>query len=210
VTAGPREKAERYRFEKWQRDNGLAPDGEDEAAGEPAGSAAAARAYSAADRAAVVETAIQQAIRRGEFDDLPGAGKPIPGLGESHDPDWWIRRKIESEKLTGLGPPALTLRVEDRELEARLDELPTEEAVREALDDFNRRVIEARRQLLGGPPVVTPTRDIDTELAAWRERRAASAAKTRREPIETDAAAWPSRGIRVFRRLRRERDPEQD
>lgn len=135
--------------------------------------AQAARAYSAADRAAVVETAIQQAIRRGEFDDLPGAGKPIPGLCETHDPDWWIRRKIETEQLTGLGPPALMLRVENAELEARLDELSREADVREALDDFNRRVVEARRQLLGGPPVVTPTRDVEAEVAAWIARREA-------------------------------------
>lgn len=136
----------------------------------------AARAYSAADRAAVVETAIQQAIRRGEFDDLPGAGKPIPGLGETHDPDWWIRRKIETEQLSGLGPPALMLRVENVELDAKLDGLSHEADVREALEDFNRRVIEARRQLLGGPPVVTPTRDVDAEVAAWRDRREARAA----------------------------------
>ena len=135
----------------------------------------AARAYSAADRAAVVETAIQQAIRRGEFDDLPGAGEPIPGLGEAHHPDWWIRRKIETEQLSGLGPPALMLRVENVELEAKLDALSQEADVREVLEDFNRRVIEARRQLLGGPPVVTPTRDLDAEVAAWHDRRAARA-----------------------------------
>ncbi|MGB4136454.1 MAG: DnaJ family domain-containing protein, partial [Microbacterium sp.] len=35
----------------------------------------------AENKAAYVETAIQQAIRRGEFDDLPGAGKPLEGLG---------------------------------------------------------------------------------------------------------------------------------
>ena len=95
----PREKAERYRFEQWQREQGLSPDDEQQTAEAPA---QAARAYSAADRAAVVETAIQQAMRRGDFDDLPGVGKPIPGLGESHDPDWWIRRKIEREQLTGV------------------------------------------------------------------------------------------------------------
>ncbi|GAA1918089.1 DUF1992 domain-containing protein [Microbacterium aoyamense] len=136
------------------------------------------------DTAAYVETAIQQAIRRGEFDDLPGAGKPIPHLGAGHDPDWWIRRKIETENLTGLGPAALTLRVEDAELESALDTLARESDVREALDDFNRRVIEARRQLLGGPPVVTPTRDIEAEVRAWRDRRApqepADAPPTRR------------------------------
>ncbi|MGO2520231.1 MAG: DUF1992 domain-containing protein, partial [Microbacterium sp.] len=123
-----------------------------------------------------VETAIQIAIRQGEFDNLPGAGKPLEGLGTHHDPDWWIRRKIESEQLSGLGPPAIMLRVEDRELDATLDALVREADVRELLEDFNRRVIAARRQLQGGPPVVTKTRDVDAEIAAWHERRAARAA----------------------------------
>ena len=38
-----------------------------------------------------------------------------------------------------------------------------ESDVREYVDDFNRRVIDARRQLQGGPPVVTPTRDVEAE-----------------------------------------------
>ena len=124
------------------------------------------------DRALYVESVIEQAIRRGDFDDLPGAGKPLPGLGGVHDPDWWIRRKIEREELTGLGPPALTLRVEAQQLNDKLDALTRESDVRAVLEDFNLRVVEARRQLLGGPPVVTPTRDVDAEVAAWRDRRA--------------------------------------
>lgn len=155
-------------------------------------------------RAHVIENAIQQAIRRGEFDNLPGAGKPLEGLGGTHDPDWWIRRKIEREQLTGLGPPALTLRTEHAQLEAKLDALASERAVREHLDDFNRRVVAARRQLLGGPPVVTPTRDVDAEVAAWAERRAArlrAAEESRR--AEAEALAALSR--RERRRLRRGR-----
>ncbi|WP_295034853.1 DUF1992 domain-containing protein [uncultured Microbacterium sp.] len=142
----------------------------------PAESTAPPSTLNAETMPAIVETAIQVAIRQGQFDDLPGAGKPIPGLGAHHDPDWWIRRKIERENLTGLGPPALMLRVEDRELDAHLDGLRREADVRAVLEDFNRRVIEARRQLLGGPPVVTRPRDVDAEIAAWRQRREAAVA----------------------------------
>ncbi|WP_149083776.1 MULTISPECIES: J-domain-containing protein [Microbacterium] len=158
----PREAAARYRARQQQGGS----DADDAEAGAPPGAAAAV------DRAAFVESAIQVAIRRGDFDDLPGAGKPLEGLGDHHDPDWWIRRKIETEGLTGLGPPAILLRTEDRELDGQLDLLGRESDVRDVLDDFNRRVREARRQLQGGPPVVTPLRDVEAEVAAWRERRA--------------------------------------
>jgi len=159
----PRDAAARYLA---SRRSGESADG-DEESGTPPGIAAAV------DRAAFIETAIQVAIRRGEFDDLPGAGKPLEGLGTHHDPDWWIRRKIETENLTGLGPPAILLRAEDRELNDQLDLLGREADVRDVLEDFNRRVRDARRQLQGGPPVVTSPRDVDAEVAAWAERRAA-------------------------------------
>lgn len=123
------------------------------------------------DRALYVDAVIDQAIRRGEFDDLPLAGKPIPGLTGTHDPDWWLKSVIEREQLTGLGPPAMLLKQEDRELDDRLDRELDETTVRDILADFNARVVDARRQLLGGPPVVTPTRDVDHEVARWRARR---------------------------------------
>jgi len=149
-----------------------------------------------------VEIAIQQAMRRGDFDALPGAGKPLAGLTEVNDPDWWIRRKIERENLTGLGPPALTLRTEDAGLDARLDAAASESTVRETVDDFNRRVIEARRQLLGGPPVVTKTRDVDAEVRRWSERRAArlrAVAEAQRAATE-ELAALSRRERRARRR----------
>ncbi len=145
-----------------------------------------------------VESAIQIAIRRGDFDDLPGAGKPIEGLGTHHDPDWWIRRKIESENLTGLGPPALMLRVEDRELDAQVDSLTREDDVRAVVEDFNRRVVEARRQLMGGPPVVTSPRDVDAEIAAWRERRSARSAAAAESVGEPSPSAPRRRFFRGF------------
>lgn len=139
-------------------------------------------------RSQYVEIAIQHAMRRGDFDDLPGAGKPLTGLGGTYDPDWWIRRKIEREQLTGLGPPALTLRTENERMQERLDAAGSERAVREILDDFNRRVVEARRQLQGGPPVVTPTRDVEAELDAWRRRREERRLARERERAAEEAA----------------------
>jgi hypothetical protein len=154
-------------------------------------------------RAQIVEISIQQAMRRGDFDDLPGAGKPLTGLQNAYDPNWWIRQKIERERLTGLGPPALTLRTEDAALDATLDAAPSEEAVRNTLSDFNARVIEARRQLQGGPPVVTSPRDVEAEVTRWRERRDARhreyAQNREREEAALAAMSWRER-----RRARRQ------
>jgi Domain of unknown function (DUF1992) len=183
-----REAAMRYRLDKEARERGE----------EPEDAAADTRIFTAAERAAIVESAIQQAIRQGDFDNLPGAGKPIPGLSASHDPDWWIRRKIERENLTGLGPPALTLRTEYARLDETLDVFRSESEVRDHLEDFNRRVIEARRQLLGGPPVVTPTVDVDERTGEWQERKDAAA----RRAAASVAPASPSPKRRWFFRGR--------
>ena len=121
----------------------------------------------------LVERRIREAMERGDFDNLPGAGKPIPDLDTTHDPDWWLKRFIERERVTGVLPAALALRVEDAKLNDVLDAEPSERRVRELLDDFNARIVSARRQLQGGPPVITPTRDVEAEVAAWRQRRQA-------------------------------------
>jgi hypothetical protein len=206
VSDDVRRKVSQYRLEQFDRALEAQPAGEgvpgeaNDASAEP--EPAASTTPTAADRAAYVETAIQQAIRRGEFDNLPGAGKPLPGLNGRHDPDWWIRRKIESEQLTGLGPPALTLRSEDAALDDRLDDMYREEDVRASIDDFNLRVREARRQLLGGPPVVTQLRDPDDTVRTWRERRLERARRAAEEQ-ERQRAEEAAPGWRERRRRRR-------
>lgn len=129
----------------------------------------------AVDEAARAEYLVRDAMAQGKFDNLKYAGKPIPGLGEVYDPDWWVKGLLQREDLSGLGPTAILLRTEDAGLDARLDTQFGEAKVREIIADFNARVIDARRQLQGGPPVVTKTRDADVEVARWRERRAAAA-----------------------------------
>jgi hypothetical protein len=137
---------------------------------------------------------VRQAMERGEFDDLPGQGKPIEDLGVEHDPDWWVKKLVERENIALL-PPAIALRKEDAELDARLDAITLEREVRRELADFNRRVVETRRQLQGGPPVITPERDVDAEVAAWTERRTARieaqrVAREARGPEEDRPRRW--------------------
>lgn len=129
-----------------------------------------------------VELQIRQAMDRGEFDDLPGAGKPIEGLGTEHDPDWWVKRLVEREHLVVL-PPAIQLRKDDAALDERLDQLWAEADVRREVEAFNGRVLRARLAPGDWPPLVTQPRDVEETVAAWRERR------TRRTPAPEEPAA---------------------
>jgi hypothetical protein len=158
-----------------------------------------------------VDLQVRRAIDRGDFDDLPGAGKPLR-LPDRHDPDWWVKSLIERERITGIAPPAIGLRQEDAELDAQLDREPNAEAVRRTVADFNRRVVEARRQLTGGPPVVTRTRDPEVEVERWRERResaraaAQEAVRRDRRQRERDAAEARAARRRRWRLPLRRRD----
>lgn len=138
--------------------------------------------------AARVDYLIRDAMAQGKFDNLKYAGKPIPGLGEPYDPDWWVKGLLERENISGMGPAAILLRKEDAALEATLDAHYTEQQARDLLEDFNRRVIDARRQLQGGPPVITKTRDVEAELVRWRARRAVRVAQE--PPVAPAPSRW--------------------
>lgn len=144
-----------------------------------------------------VDQQIRLSMERGEFDNLPGAGKPIEDLGVEHDPDWWLRKLVERERIVVL-PLSVQLRKEDAELDARLDTINYEDGVREALADFNERVLKARYSLAPGPPLVTMPRDVDATVAAWAERRQArrDAARAAREAEAADRPRrwWQRRG----------------
>ncbi|MCF2571072.1 J-domain-containing protein [Brevibacterium sp. UCMA 11754] len=134
------------------------------------------------DRNAIVESALDKAIRRGDFDDLPGLGKPLSGLHNSEDPDWWVKAKMDQEDMSGVAPAAFQLRKENAVLEDTLDAFSKEADVRSYLAGFNDRVRDAIMDLREGPPVFTPPRKVEDEVAAWRRRRAAKAAPTTNPP----------------------------
>lgn len=119
-----------------------------------------------------VDRQIRQSIERGDFDDLPGAGKPLPRRDGGED--WWIRQLIEREGLTGheLLPPALRLRRERELLPDKARECRSETEVRELAARYNREVAEEIRRGSGGGPNIPVSRvDPDTLVTTWREGR---------------------------------------
>ena len=140
-----------------------------------------------ANQTAWVDLQVQRAMERGEWDDLPGYGKPIKNLGHDHDPDWWVKQLVEREQITGVLPPALAIRKDDAELDERLDRITTEDGVRREVAEFNGRVRKALYTPPTGPtapPMVTRQRDADAEVVAWRERREARLRAQREALVE--------------------------
>jgi hypothetical protein len=50
------------------------------------------------EQATWIDALIKEADARGEFDNLPGTGKPIPGAGTKDDDLWWVRSWLERNK----------------------------------------------------------------------------------------------------------------
>lgn len=121
-----------------------------------------------------IDRLIREAQERGEFDNLPGAGKPLD-LSDADDPEWWAKRKIKEENLdsSALLPSSLQLRRERQAFPDSLTDMRDETAVRAVLEDFNRRV---RRDHLSpglGPVsyVLARTIDIEDMIGQWRRLR---------------------------------------
>lgn len=114
---------------------------------------------------------IREAAERGEFDNLPGTGKPLPNRGELHDEEWWLKALIAREGISSVLPTTLALRREREDLPATLAQARTAERVRELVTDFNRRVLQALRCPVDGPAVVLRTVNVDEAVAQWRAAR---------------------------------------
>jgi hypothetical protein len=121
-----------------------------------------------------IDRQIREAQERGEFDNLPGAGKPLPDRGELHDENWWLKELVRRENLTGLAPATLKIRKEAEELMATLASMASEYAVRRTVVELNERIERARRGLVDGPPVVIAAFDVDRVVEDWRRGRARS------------------------------------
>lgn len=91
-----------------------------------------------------VEQAIRDAIARGEFDRLPGAGRPLPDLDRTYDPDWWARRYLDRARAQDA---ADDLRRTIREELPRLRTMPDRGAATERIAVLNGRITEVNAAL---------------------------------------------------------------
>jgi hypothetical protein len=119
-----------------------------------------------------IDRQIQEATERGSFDNLPGAGKPLPDRG-AFSTDVWIRDYLAREGVSAEEalPTPLRLRKESERLADSVHLLASQQQVREVVEDLNDR-IRALRRLPEGPPVFVRLVDEQAMVARWRERRA--------------------------------------
>ncbi len=139
-----------------------------------------------------IDQQIAQAQDRGAFDDLPGAGKPLPpGRAEFDAQAWardWVRREGGSPE--DCLPTPLRLRKELERLDADVVALRSEEKVREHVGDLNKRILAWRRLPLDGPPIHVPLADPEAVVTRWHEARAAATA-TAHTAVEPDPEPSP-------------------
>ena len=73
----------------------------------------------------IVEKRIQEALERGDFDNLPGKGKPMPLEDDSMIPED-LRLAYKILKNAGCLPPEIELQKEIRRMEDLLKDIPDE------------------------------------------------------------------------------------
>ena len=112
---------------------------------------------------------IRKAREEGQFDDLPGKGKPLD-TQDVYDPLWWGKQLVRREGISVL-PPALEIRrTVERELE-RIDQLKSENQVRGTIAALNDKIRLVNRSNVSGPPTTQAILDVEKVVSGWREAR---------------------------------------
>ncbi|WP_036525771.1 DUF1992 domain-containing protein [Nocardia sp. NRRL WC-3656] len=119
-----------------------------------------------------IDKQIREATERGEFDNLAGTGKPLPGVGEPYDENWWLNNYLRREGVGGeaLLPTSLVLRRDLERLPERVAEMDSEAEVRAYVSDLNIRIVEWIRMPHGPHVRLAPAR-ADEVVARWRADR---------------------------------------
>jgi len=89
----------------------------------------------------IIEKRIQDAQDNGEFDDLPGKGKPIDLEDDRNIPED-LRLTYKILKNADCLPPELALRKEIRTMEDMLDSIPDEKAKFRHIKKINYKIMQ--------------------------------------------------------------------
>jgi hypothetical protein len=117
-----------------------------------------------------IDRQLRERMEAGEFADLPGAGQPLPDLGQPNDEAWWIKQKLRREGLSLL-PPALELRRDVAAATARIAAAASEDEVRRRVAEINACIVAANRGTVAGPATTLAPLDPEQEVTRWREGR---------------------------------------
>jgi hypothetical protein len=118
-----------------------------------------------------IERQISEAIERGEFEGLPGAGRPIRDLDARRDETAWIRDKLRREQAAPPPPPAIQIRIDVDAALASLASLATEEEVSSLVEHLNDRIRTVNRTTVSGPPTTLGPMVVDEIVLRWRRMR---------------------------------------
>ena len=120
-----------------------------------------------------IDAQIRVAMEKGAFDNLPGAGKPLPNLDQEYDPLWWVKQLVQREQIDMLPPSLGLLRKVEKEL-AIIEKLHDEVAVRRRVTALNAEIAKVNATVVEGPPTRLGTLDVDQVVARWRRIRSAN------------------------------------
>jgi hypothetical protein len=120
-----------------------------------------------------IEAQIRVGTEEGAFDNLPGAGKPLPNFGQEYDPLWWQKQLVRREQISILPPSLELLRKVETEL-ATIEKLHDEAAVRHRVAALNVEIAKVNATVVEGPPTSLGTLDVDQVVAQWRRTRSAN------------------------------------
>jgi len=120
-----------------------------------------------------IDAQIRVATEAGAFDNLPGAGKPLPNLDQAYDPLWWVKQLVQREQVSMLPPSLELLRKVEREL-AAIEKLHDEATVRHRVTALNVEIAKVNATVVEGPPTRLGTLDVDQIVARWRRTRSAT------------------------------------
>ncbi|HEX6421001.1 MAG TPA: DUF1992 domain-containing protein [Acidimicrobiales bacterium] len=117
-----------------------------------------------------IDRQIRERMERGEFDGLPGHGKPLPDVGRPRDELWWVKEKLRREEVSYL-PPTLALRKEVEDARAAIAASTSEGEVRRIVADVNARIVAVNSHVTSGPPSNVARLDPERVLEEWRAAR---------------------------------------